>query len=187
MVTSFPFHTPHHFAFGLSIDKCNERVRDAMAKGKQHEMPPIHENEDGLLSSGDGVATEGEEEEEEIPVRRSITKCQEEEEEETSHSTGDDGEQLTPYVAKCYGHLETLRKRKREQEEQVETLVEETFGQIEAIMQEIMRGLQERHAASHAQFEATDDKLTESLRAHNRMEKKLKMIAAILLREDDGE
>ncbi|KAF4324121.1 hypothetical protein G195_002576 [Phytophthora kernoviae 00238/432] len=96
-------------------------------------------------------------------------------------------EQLTPYVTKCYGHLETLRKRKRQQEEQVETLVEETFGQIESIMHEIMRGLQERHASSHVRFEASDNKLTSSLRAHNRMEKKLKMIAAILLREDDGE
>ncbi|EGZ20152.1 hypothetical protein PHYSODRAFT_489505 [Phytophthora sojae] len=36
-------------------------------------------------------------------------------------------------------------------------------------MQEIMRGLQERHATSHAQFEATDTKLTRSLRAHNRV------------------
>ncbi|KAI9992488.1 hypothetical protein PInf_017902 [Phytophthora infestans] len=177
-----------------------------MAKGKQHEMPPIRESDDGLLSSGDGVATEGEEEEEEFTARSSVTK--DEEEHETSHSVTD--EQLTPYVTKCYGHLETLRKRKREQEEQVEMLVEgekmlelhsqsianslsvvkETFGQIEAIMQEMMRGLQERHAASHAQFEATEGKLTRSLRAHNRdvqIEKKLKMIAAILLREDDGE
>ncbi|KAG7390413.1 hypothetical protein PHYPSEUDO_007936 [Phytophthora pseudosyringae] len=154
-----------------------------MAKGKQHEMPAIRENEDGLLSSGDGVATEGEEEEEEVSsVRSSTMKSREE-----PQSASEEGEQLTTYVAKCYGHLETLRKRKREQEEQVETLVEETFGQIESIMQEIMRGLQERHAASHAQFEATDSKLTCSLRAHNRMEKKLKMIAAILLREDDGE
>ncbi|RLN32571.1 hypothetical protein BBJ28_00012131 [Nothophytophthora sp. Chile5] len=96
-------------------------------------------------------------------------------------------EQLTPYVAKCLGHLETLRKRKRQQEEQVESLVEESFGQIEAIMHEIMRGLQERHAASHAQFEASDAKLMRSLQAHNRMEKKMKMIAAILLREEDGE
>ncbi|KAE8904451.1 hypothetical protein PF010_g9033 [Phytophthora fragariae] len=155
-----------------------------MAKGKQLEMPSIRENEDGVLSSGDGVATEGEEEEVSHMAKS-------DEEQETPHSIVEDAaegtEQLTPYVAKCYGHLETLRKRKREQEEQVETLVEETFGQIEAVMQEIMRGLQERHAASHAQFEATDTKLTRSLRAHNRMEKKLKMIAAILLREDDGE
>ncbi|ETK92027.1 hypothetical protein, variant 1 [Phytophthora nicotianae CJ01A1] len=155
-----------------------------MTKGQRREMSPVNENEDGLLSSGDGVATEGEEEEEEIPVRSSIMKDQEEH--QNSQSISEEGEQLTPYVAKCYGHLETLRKRKREQEEQVETLVEETFGQIEAIMQEMMRGLQERHAASHAQFEATGDKLMRSLRAHNRMEKKLKMIAAILLREDDG-
>ncbi|KAE9019797.1 hypothetical protein PR003_g13182 [Phytophthora rubi] len=162
-----------------------------MAKGKQLEMPSIRENEDGVLSSGDGIATEGEEEEEEEVSHTRNTMAKSDEEQETPHSIVEDAaegtEQLTPYVAKCYGHLETLRKRKREQEEQVETLVEETFGQIEAVMQEIMRGLQERHAASHAQFEATDTKLTRSLRAHNRMEKKLKMIAAILLREDDGE
>ncbi|OWZ10797.1 hypothetical protein PHMEG_00016291 [Phytophthora megakarya] len=36
-------------------------------------------------------------------------------------------------------------------------------------MQEIMRGLHERHAESHEQFEATDSKLTRSLRAHNRV------------------
>ncbi|KAE9025462.1 hypothetical protein PR001_g12419 [Phytophthora rubi] len=162
-----------------------------MAKGKQLEMPSIRENEDGVLSSGDGIATEGEEEEEVEVSHMRNTMAKSDEEQETPHSIVEDAaegtEQLTPYVAKCYGHLETLRKRKREQEEQVETLVEETFGQIEAVMQEIMRGLQERHAASHAQFEATDTKLTRSLRAHNRMEKKLKMIAAILLREDDGE
>ncbi|KAG1688701.1 hypothetical protein DVH05_003138 [Phytophthora capsici] len=93
-------------------------------------------------------------------------------------------QELTPYVAKCCGHLETLRKRKRDQEEQVEALVEETFAQIEAIMQEVMRGLQQRHVASREQFEATDHKLTHSLHAHNRMEKKLKMIAAIL-QEDE--
>ncbi|KAL4102839.1 hypothetical protein PRIC1_006581 [Phytophthora ramorum] len=163
-----------------------------MAKGKQMEKPPISENEDGVMSSGDGVATEGEEEEEDEGfslIRNSMVK--DDAEHETPHSLGEevtqDNEQLTPYVAKCYGHLETLRKRKRVQEEQVEALVEETFGQIETIMQEVMRGLQERHAASHTHFEATDDKLTRSLRAHNRTEKKLKMIAAILLREDDGE
>ncbi|KAH7463715.1 hypothetical protein KRP22_008077 [Phytophthora ramorum] len=163
-----------------------------MAKGKQMEKLPISENEDGVMSSGDGVATEGEEEEEDEGfslIRNSMVK--DDAEHETPHSLGEevtqDNEQLTPYVAKCYGHLETLRKRKRVQEEQVEALVEETFGQIETIMQEVMRGLQERHAASHTHFEATDDKLTRSLRAHNRTEKKLKMIAAILLREDDGE
>ncbi|KAG6615657.1 Dynein-like protein [Phytophthora cinnamomi] len=157
---------------------------------KQQEMPSIRESEDGMLSSGDGVATEGEEEEEEevYPMRDLMAKG--EGQQDTQQSIAEDaaegGEPLTTYVAKCYGHLETLRKRKREQEEQVETLVEETFGQIEAVMQEIMRGLQERHAVSRAQFEATDSKLTRSLRAHNRMEKKLKMIAAILLREDEG-
>ncbi|CAI5707485.1 unnamed protein product [Peronospora farinosa] len=160
-----------------------------MTRKKSHEMPPIHENEDGMQSSGDNVATEGEEEEEEeILMMRSSTrkKINDDEASDLISEEGADGsEQLTPYVAKCYGHLETLRKRKREQEEQVETLVEETFGQIEIIMQEIMRGLQERHAASHAQFEATDTKLSRSLREHNRMDKKLKMIAAILLREDD--
>ncbi|UIZ25080.1 hypothetical protein KXD40_007098 [Peronospora effusa] len=149
----------------------------------------VSENEDGMQSSGDNVATEGEEEEEEeILMMRSSTrkKINDDEASDLISEEGADGsEQLTPYVAKCYGHLETLRKRKREQEEQVETLVEETFGQIEIIMQEIMRGLQERHAASHAHFEATDTKLSRSLREHNRMDKKLKMIAAILLREDD--
>ena len=56
---------------------------------------------------------------------------EDEEEEEEEHaplaSKGDvaeGSEELTPYVAKCCGHLETLRKRKREQEERVETLVE---------------------------------------------------------------
>ncbi|RQM15458.1 hypothetical protein DD237_003463 [Peronospora effusa] len=159
-----------------------------MTRKKSHEMPPIHEHEDGMQSSGDNVATEGEEEEEEeINLMRSSTrkKINDDEASDLISEEGADGsEQLTPYVAKCYGHLETLRKRKREQEEQVETLVEETFGQIEIIMQEIMRGLQERHAASHAHFEATDTKLSRSLREHNRMDKKLKMIAAILLRDE---
>lgn len=87
----------------------------------------LQESEDGILSSGDGVATEGEEEEEDVsPMRHSMTKG--DEEQEMPHSIVEDAaegnEQLTPYVAKCYGHLETLRKRKREQEEQVETLVE---------------------------------------------------------------
>ncbi|CAI5720713.1 unnamed protein product [Peronospora destructor] len=160
-----------------------------MTRKKPHEMPPIHENEDGIQSSGDGVATEGEEEEEEEVVQmRNSTRKKDDDDDETPDLISEEGaeasEQLTSYVAKCYGHLETLRKRKREQEEQVETLVEETFGQIEIIMQEIMLGLQERHAASHAQFEATDTKLSRSLREHNRMDKKLKMIAAILLREE---
>ena len=48
-------------------------------------------------------------------------------------------------------------------------VVAETFGQIETIMQEIMRGLQERHAVSHAHFEATESKLSRSLREHNRV------------------
>ncbi|CAH0517674.1 unnamed protein product [Peronospora belbahrii] len=158
-------------------------------------MPPICKDEDRIQSSGDGVATEGEEEEEEGEgelMRHSMRKQDKEQEEIIPHSiisedTSKGNDQLTPYITKCYGHLETLRKRKREQEEQVETLVEDTFGQIEAIMQEMMRGFQERHAASHAQFEATDTKLARSLREHNQMEKKLKMIAAILLREDDNE
>ncbi|CAI5732313.1 unnamed protein product [Hyaloperonospora brassicae] len=173
-----------------------------MAKGKQHGMTPIRESEDGTSSSGDNVATEGEEEDDEeqrFAMRHSTRNRREdededEEEEEEEHaplSSKEDvaggSEELTPYVAKCYGHLETLRKRKREQEERVETLVEETFGQIETIMQEIMRGLQERHAVSHAHFEATESKLSRSLREHNRTEKKLKLIASILLREDTDE
>ncbi|KAL3659694.1 hypothetical protein V7S43_015369 [Phytophthora oleae] len=153
-----------------------------MAKRKQIEIMPIRENETSLPSSGEGVATEGEEEEEEISSMHSST-TKEQEGGDTIQCVSEDGEELTPYVAKCCGHLETLRKRKRDQEEQVETLVEETFAQIEAIMQEIMNGLQQRHVASREQFEATDHKLTHSLRAHNRMEKKLKMIAAIL--QDD--
>lgn len=32
--------------------------------------------------------------------------------------------EMTPYVASCSAHVETLRKRKREQEERVETLVQ---------------------------------------------------------------
>ncbi|CAI5728777.1 unnamed protein product [Hyaloperonospora brassicae] len=134
-------------------------------------MTPIRESEDGTSSSGDNVATEGEEEDDE-----------------------EQREELTPYVAKCYGHLETLRKRKREQEERVETLVEETFGQIETIMQEIMRGLQERHAVSHAHFEATESQTlpqpagTQSgFVQHLCAQKKLKLIASILLREDTDE
>lgn len=55
----------------------------------------------------------------------------------------------------------------------------ETFGQIEAIMQEMMRGLQERHAASHTQFEITDNKLTRSLRAHNRV--RMTLMACIVI------
>ncbi|CAI5726093.1 unnamed protein product [Hyaloperonospora brassicae] len=172
-----------------------------MAKGKQHGMTPIRESEDGTSSSGDNVATEGEEdddEEQRFAMRHSTRNRREDEDEDRKRrrrhaplSSKEDvaggSEELTPYVAKCYGHLETLRKRKREQEERVETLVEETFGQIETIMQEIMRGLQERHAVSHAHFEATESKLSRSLREHNRTEKKLKLIASILLREDTDE
>ncbi|KAG7400435.1 hypothetical protein PHYBOEH_005810 [Phytophthora boehmeriae] len=161
-----------------------------MGKGKQQQdVTPTREFEGGILSSGEGVATEGEEEEEASPMRESAPEYDGKGEltQDETQEIEDGREQLTPYVAKCYGHLDTLRKRKRQQEEQVETLVEESFGQIEAIMHEIMRGLQERHASSHTQFEASDKKLTSSLRAHNRMEKKLKMIAAILMREDDGE
>ncbi|CEG44478.1 uncharacterized protein PHALS_00841 [Plasmopara halstedii] len=154
-----------------------------MTKARQQEMPRICENEVGLLSSGDNVATEGEEKEEDIASTHNPT-TRDCESVDHSQSLSNDIEQLTPYVAKCFGHLETLRKRKRDQEEQVEALVEETFGHIEAIMQEIMRGLQERHAASHAQFVSTDYELTRSLRAHNRTEKKLKMVAAILLHEE---
>lgn len=84
-----------------------------------------------MQSSGDGVATEGEEEEEEEIVlrRNSTSKKDDDDAHDEAHDLiseeGAEGsEQLTPYVAKCYGHLETLRKRKREQEEQVETLVE---------------------------------------------------------------
>uniref|UniRef100_M4C1U5 Uncharacterized protein n=1 Tax=Hyaloperonospora arabidopsidis (strain Emoy2) TaxID=559515 RepID=M4C1U5_HYAAE len=168
-----------------------------MAKGKQHVMMPIRESEDGMSSSGENVATEGEEEEEEEEEKQRFNLLHnrrnpygEEDVAPPSSKEGDaaeGSEELTPYVAKCYGHLETLRKRKREQEDQVETLVEETFEQIETIMQEIMRGLQERHAVSHAQFEATESKLSRSLREHNRTEKKLKLIASILLREDAEE
>jgi hypothetical protein len=84
----------------------------------------VQEDEDGVLSSGDAVATEGEEEEA-SPMRSLVAK--DPEMHDSLQSVGGDaveGEQLTPYVAKCYGHLETLRKRKREQEEQMETLVE---------------------------------------------------------------
>ena len=175
-----------------------------------------------MSSSGENVATEGEEEEEEEEEKQRFNLLHNRRnpygEEDVAPPSSKEGgaaegsEELTPYVAKCYGHLETLRKRKREQEDQVETLVEgdevlsskqlmmdrversraenvnaddddgggghlvlllfwwtETFEQIETIMQEIMRGLQERHAVSHAQFEATESKLSRSLREHNRV------------------
>ncbi|KAK1930180.1 hypothetical protein P3T76_014413 [Phytophthora citrophthora] len=130
-----------------------------------------------LPSSGEAVATEGEEEEEEISLMHN-SMAKEQEGNEILQGVSEEEEELTPYVAKCCGHVETLRKRKRDQEEQVETLVEETFAQIEAIMQEIMRGLQQRHVASREQFEATDHMLTHSLRAHNRDDELMAIAAA---------
>ncbi|KAF1321171.1 hypothetical protein FI667_g12036, partial [Globisporangium splendens] len=96
---------------------------------------------------------------------------QRDEEEDRGHATN--------YVGNCHEHLEHLRKRKREQEEQVENLVEATFTQIDALVNGLMSAIQEHYAASHNQFEITETKLTNNLQFHNRVEKKLKMIASI--------
>ncbi|RLN45290.1 hypothetical protein BBJ28_00010009 [Nothophytophthora sp. Chile5] len=121
----------HHF----------RKLKGAMAKGEQ-QLEMAHAQEDNTVhSSVDDVATE-EEEGSSMDNQAGLDEKKEcgpdnetqEEERGAYRSTGRGGdemaaenrEQLTPYVAKCHGHLETLRKRKRQQEEQVESLVEET-------------------------------------------------------------
>jgi hypothetical protein len=98
---------------------------------------------------------------------------------------------MTPYVASCAAHVESLRKRKREQEERVEALVQgtdgssheegrvwrtnsfllltESFEHVEAIMNFLVASLQQSHASSRAEFDAVDARIAQSLDKHNRV------------------
>ena len=75
-----------------------------------------------MSSSGENVATEGEEEdedeEEQLQFNMIHNRRKPYREEDVAPPSSKEGdvaeeasEELTPYVAKCYGHLETLRKR----------------------------------------------------------------------------
>lgn len=108
-----------------------------------------------------------------------------------SAQEGEALESMTPYVAQCHEHQGALRKRKRQQQEQMEQLVQGkhyiiescmelklndrrmhsigAFVQIEEVINGIMTHIQAQHTASQEQFMHVDTALTQGLQVHNRV------------------
>ncbi|TMW64036.1 hypothetical protein Poli38472_014153 [Pythium oligandrum] len=103
----------------------------------------------------------------------------------TSETSGvsvvDGGASVSAYVASCREKLHVLRERKQEQEQRTEVIVQETFGQIEAIINALMTTVQTGYTSARTHFDETSGQLEEGLDVHEQVESKLHAITAILL------
>ncbi|GLD97496.1 hypothetical protein PINS_up006180 [Pythium insidiosum] len=85
------------------------------------------------------------------------------------------------FADRCRAHSQSLSKRKRQQDEQMEQLLDVTVGQLEMVINSLVTTVQHRHSTCLDRFEQSSQRLHDGLETYMRVEKKLKSITAILL------